>query len=290
MLEMSHRKRGQSRRLVRFVGCWCSVASLFSSSPGHPFSANATTTDTRPESWTSKDLQSRYNGVTLVPLPNKRIVGGNDAPKDRYPYFVSLHDTFNGTHKCAGSLVAPDMAISAAHCKGDIKFATVGKYYLESNNNNGNNVLYKSEVFEVVAMHTHPLYNSGVSFSYDSILLKLDRTSANPYVRINTDPRLPSESISSIGNQGVRNDVEDTNNNSGKDRNNLTVMGIGATMFTKTMSREVPNVLQETTTSFVPNRVCRRSKDPEVNDNYQNLVSEDMLCAFEDSQDACQGT
>jgi hypothetical protein len=34
-----------------------------------------------------------------------------DAPKGRYPYAVSLQDS--GRHKCGGSLIAPDIVLSA---------------------------------------------------------------------------------------------------------------------------------------------------------------------------------
>ena len=41
-----------------------------------------------------------------VRQPTKRIVGGKDALKNRYPYFVSLQEVYNGAHKCGGSLVS----------------------------------------------------------------------------------------------------------------------------------------------------------------------------------------
>ena len=56
----------------------------------------------------------------LSRLPHKskiRIVNGQDAnPIDRYPYFVSLVDR-TYTHRCGGTLIAPDVVLTAAHCK-----------------------------------------------------------------------------------------------------------------------------------------------------------------------------
>jgi secreted trypsin-like serine protease len=48
--------------------------------------------------------------------PEPRIIGGQDAVKGQYPYLVAL-DSPSGVHTCMGSLVAPDMVLTAAHCK-----------------------------------------------------------------------------------------------------------------------------------------------------------------------------
>jgi secreted trypsin-like serine protease len=46
-----------------------------------------------------------------------KIINGDDAKKNRYPYYVSLLD-IEGRHRCGGSLIAPDIVLSAAHCFG----------------------------------------------------------------------------------------------------------------------------------------------------------------------------
>jgi secreted trypsin-like serine protease len=45
-----------------------------------------------------------------------RIIGGTDAPEGRYPYMVALLKG-DGQLECGGSLVAPDVVITAAHCQ-----------------------------------------------------------------------------------------------------------------------------------------------------------------------------
>jgi hypothetical protein len=44
------------------------------------------------------------------------IIGGVKAPLRRYPYFVSLSQTQGTEGECGGSLIAPDLFITAGHC------------------------------------------------------------------------------------------------------------------------------------------------------------------------------
>jgi secreted trypsin-like serine protease len=277
-----------SRSRRRLFFCYI-VATVLSSSTIIRYVRPATATDTRPGA--NKDNKNLNKG------PSKRIVGGKDALEDRYPYFVSLQENLNGIHKCGGSLVAPDIIMTAAHCASKVKYAQVGKYYLNSvvGNTNSNSITAEEnenvtgtisssisdyETFEVLNMTSHPLYDSGYSFSHDVLLLKLDRISKKQYIRINQNSNIPiTSTITST-------DITRDNNGNNNDKQ-LIVMGIGSLSFSKFGSS--PQVLQETSLSFIPNRICRRSKDPDVEDNYQDLISDDMLCAFENSQDACQG-
>ena len=117
-------------------------------------------------------------------------------------------------------------------------------------------------------MHPHPLYNSGTSFSHDAMLVKLNRQSTKNYIRINDNPDLPSTASANV-------------------RNSLTTMGFGYTKYGNTKSE--PDFLQEASLSYVPNHICERSQDPNAGDSYQGLISDDMLCASDNGEDACQG-
>ena len=44
------------------------------------------------------------------------IIGGVKAPLGRYPYFVSLSQTQGSEGECGGSLIAPDLFLTAGHC------------------------------------------------------------------------------------------------------------------------------------------------------------------------------
>jgi secreted trypsin-like serine protease len=100
------------------------------------------------------------------------------------------------------------------------------------------------------------------------MLLKLNRQSTKTYIRMNDNPDLPSRASSTI-------------------RNNLITMGFGYTKYGHSMS--YPDYLQEVSLSYVPNYVCERSKDPKAGDTYQGLIADDMLCASDMGEDACQG-
>lgn len=187
--------------------------------------------------------------------------------------------------------MAPDIVITAAHCESDIKIVEVGKYFMGNGTSSSDtDQSYDTEVFEATGpLYPHPLYNSGVSFSHDVLLFKLNRKSNNQYIRVNTDPNLPSEtSTHNEQLESQKNHYKDVGNEQSRVVNNLIVMGMGSTQFGK-LGSTFPERLQQIKTSYVPNQVCRRSKDQSVDDNYQNLISDDMLCAFEDGQDACQG-
>ena len=47
------------------------------------------------------------------------IIGGVKAPLGRYPYFVSLSQTQGSEGECGGSLIAPDLFLTAGHCHPD---------------------------------------------------------------------------------------------------------------------------------------------------------------------------
>lgn len=68
--------------------------------------------------WIQNTLSSWGNGTsnfTLRVLPEDRIVGGQEVqPHGKYPYAVALSSF--GNVKCGGSLIAPNVVLTAAHC------------------------------------------------------------------------------------------------------------------------------------------------------------------------------
>jgi trypsin len=206
-------------------------------------------------------------GSSHINSPRPRIVGGTTAEEGRYPYFVSLLNQY-GQRSCGGVLVAPDVVMTASHCS-NLAFAQVGRWSLGDDEAAEEEHLDGYEEFQIEEpMHPHPLYNSGTSFSHDAMLLKLNRQSTKTYIRINDNPDIPTQASATV-------------------RNSLVVMGFGYTKHGNTKSE--PDHLQEAILSYVPNDVCERSQDPNSPDSYQGLISEDMLCASDNGEDACQG-
>lgn len=56
--------------------------------------------------------------------PEPRIVSGRISQIDQYPYLVVLELDFK--HRCGGSIISPNIIITAAHC---LKNATLSKHY-----------------------------------------------------------------------------------------------------------------------------------------------------------------
>jgi len=230
---------GRGTGCIMFILLLCSVNSetqtdrIFDSRPGFP-----TYSDTEP---------SAAQG---------RIIGGSNARQGRYPYFVSLID-FSNRHTCGGSLVAPDVVLTAAHCQDVATAVQIGRW----------NRLNSSDDFDEIDIQfpefPHPNYvNEG--FKNDFMLQKLDGLSTKPYVRLNDNPDLP------VGN------IEDE----------VTVMGFGNTI-SGIMS--LSNILQEVALSYVPNAICELAKDSTLDLTYQDQISDNMLCAGDSGQDSCQG-
>ena len=106
------------------------------------------------------------------------------APENRYPYAASLQ--YNRAHFCGGSLVAPNIVITAAHCANTRMEITLGRYDLDSPFD------YDYEVMNVVDTIIHPRYDKDI-VENDLALLILERDSVHPYIKINDDENVPSD-------------------------------------------------------------------------------------------------
>ena len=95
-----------------------------------------------------------------------RIIGGSKADSNRYPYTVALTTT-GSNFFCGGSLIAPDMVLTAAHClrgEGISYKVAVGKAHLTKDD---------GEVIRVVKEIKHPQYTRSTdSFDLGLLVLK----------------------------------------------------------------------------------------------------------------------
>lgn len=182
-----------------------------------------------------------------------RIINGVNATVDRYPYTASLQD--GDFHFCGGSLVAPDIVLSAAHCAPGLNGIEPTRIVL--NPHDLSNHIEDSEVHAVQDFVQHPLYGTLGLYDHDFMLIKLDETSSLPIVRLNTDETLPT-----LGSS-------------------LQVMGWGTT--TAGFSN-APDILQEVDVVTISNAECSSASS-----EYEANVTPDSLCAAEVNQGSCQG-
>jgi hypothetical protein len=88
-------------------------APLASSSSSSSFLRKTTTPRQHGVDIDSRNLSSADASTIAV---STRIAGGRNVVRGRYPYFVALYDKFDA-FRCGGSLIAPNIVLSAAHCQ-----------------------------------------------------------------------------------------------------------------------------------------------------------------------------
>jgi len=181
-----------------------------------------------------------------------RIIEGTDAPRGRYKYSVALRQTKGRRFQvCAGTLIAPDIVMTAAHCDQgvfNLLEAVVNPYFT--------NAPADAEIKRLLAQRKHPEYGVGANWANDVMLLKLESPSQQPWIRLNTNPLQPIPGIP------------------------MSVIGWGTR---EIKAKNYPGVLQEQGgIKSITNEVCNSFYQDE------NLpVLEDMLCVTNDT--SCQG-
>ncbi|KAL7545847.1 hypothetical protein ACHAWF_009195 [Thalassiosira exigua] len=198
-----------------------------------------------------------------------RIIGGDKAVQGRYSYAVSLQD--DEGHFCGGSLIAPDVVLSAAHCmqeKAGYK-AIVGRHDLKTTE--GDVVIVKDEI-------AHPDYDWGTTDN-DFMILVLERPTTE-----NVNLVEVSSNVVPVGQT-------------------TTVMGWGDTHPSDDVL-ERSEVLLETEVFVVSNEECEQSsgmvggtvlEDGTVvgqwPETYEGQITDNMVCAEKEGAgvDACQG-
>lgn len=192
--------------------------------------------------------------MARVPIPDNRIVGGEDANIEDFPYQISM--VYFGSHRCGGSIVSPTFAITAAHC-------TIGTIAAQTQIRAGSSLrLSGGTLVQVASFTNHPQYNDN-TLSFDLAVFTL------------ASPLEFSELIQPIGlpslNQAVAGGTE------------ATISGWGSL----SEGGPSPNQLQVVRVPVVENSVCHTLY------SVQGWAIEDnMLCAGNielGGQDACQG-
>mmetsp|Transcript_3953 Transcript_3953/g.4559 ORF Transcript_3953/g.4559 Transcript_3953/m.4559 type:complete len:417 (-) Transcript_3953:71-1321(-) len=235
---------------------------------------------------------------------SSRIIDGQEAPEGRYESFVAL-DFFNFGPFCGGSLIAPSVVLTAAHCvdgfnESDIvQFVTavVGLYdQLDAAENN--------DKIAITGVTKHPEYDED-TLNNDFALLKLARDSQFDPIAIARSNCAISPGLNltvmGFGNLVPNGDPEDTNRPFNTENNTFLQ----------------PQILNEVDVQYVNNSVCEEKFSPlnfldwyfelyniqyDVQTYYDNLPEEyleffdftdltpAMMCAFSpQGKDSCQG-
>lgn len=193
-----------------------------------------------------------------------RIIGGTAVVKNnRYPYIVSLLDGKNrpilGTRIrqfCVGTLVAPDVVLTAAHCQGregrSPDFVQFNKFYtytfFEKNN------LF-AKTYKIIKQVPHPQYNARTE-DFDLMLLKMNEKNKRVKpVWLNRKLKLD-------------------------DGDDVKAVGWGSQEEGGASSR----FLRHVTVQYLENEKCNSDEY-----GYKGRVLDSMICAAGDGKDACAG-
>ena len=187
----------------------------------------------------------------MFPERALRVVGGEPAPPGRYPYMAGLFDGSLPVPECGGTLIAPNVVLSAAHCSTPV-FVTIGCQDQDDLTQSG------CETIDVQEHFVFPEFSlTGFGAKNDFSVTILVEESSNEII-----PYLASSELELAATQKLR------------------VIGFGRTFDLGPFSP----VLLEADIDFVPADVCGTSyaeflgRDP---------IDDSQLCAGGDRVGAC---
>ncbi|EDW10698.1 trypsin theta [Drosophila mojavensis] len=181
-----------------------------------------------------------------------RIVGGEDTTIEAHPYQASLQKK-SGSHFCGGSIIGPNLVVTAAHCLQGIKASSI-RVRLGSTRYNEGGVLVAVE-----SLVYNEQYDSQ-TLENDVGLLKLAESVAE------------SQSIRYIDLAEVTPPTGTT----------AVVTGWGSKCYFWCMS--LPKILQAVVVSIVDWQQCGSDAY-----KYGDIIRDTMVCGYEKNKDACQG-
>lgn len=197
---------------------------------------------------------SNYNS----PVDNNRIIGGKEAVAGKFSYVVSLADDIG--HFCGGSLIAPDIVLTAAHCQGGSYNIVVGRQDLNDERS--------GEVIPMDFEMPHPKYNDMTTDNdFNLVFLSRPVSAKNlKLVTLNNEDDMPavgdSVHVSGWGDTAKEDDIQ-------------------------TLS----NALMTVELKVISNDECSASKGSigGFDETYNGQITPNMMCAKDPNQDACQG-
>lgn len=101
----------------------------------------------------------------LVPMLDGRIVGGRPVDIGEYPHQISMQ--YYGSHRCGGSIIKPNVILTAAHCVDGVSPRNLKVRAGSSFHNSGGQLIQVSEIRQ------HEKYNP-YNIDYDIAIMILD--------------------------------------------------------------------------------------------------------------------
>jgi secreted trypsin-like serine protease len=177
--------------------------------------------------------------AAAAPSAGASIIGGHPVSIEEFPSLVYI-EAVEGKHgfACTGTVVAPRIVLTAAHCVEDIEKGTItpAATYALSTGVADPHSAGPTNIFHVVATHVFPGFDPGLLHG-DAAILVLDRpTSAPPLA------------LDGAGDAGLY---------SGGAEAQLTGWGL-----TKANAKEAPGNLQAATMLIQPSKTCREKIKP----------------------------
>ena len=235
-----------------------------------------------------------------------KIINGQSTQRSSYPFIVRLHsfdpgndpDNSPSSFYCSGTLISPDVILTAAHCIGDEVYSDI--YSVERK---------ETITYKITKSVVHPKYQMEF-FGYDFALARIDET----HVKVATVPNYEGNEIEKHWelvkefnwvssppimrlqryNQHSTSCTTLSRTKSKQITSNLKVLGFGLLSFPKGPI-SYPS-LQSADVHYLPNEECNKMylKAPSTavaNKEEGIVVTKDMLCAnnIKEKQDACSG-
>lgn len=191
--------------------------------------------------------------AAAAPAATASIVGGHPVTIEEFPSLVYI-EAVEGKHgfACTGTVVAPRIILTAAHCVEDVERGTItptANYALSTGVADPRQA-GPTNIFHIVATHVFPGFDPGVLHG-DAAILVIDHPTS-----------VPPLSLAGAGDAALY---------AGGAEAQLTGWGL-----TKAGAKEAPSNLQSTTTLVQTSSSCRQL----VKDFYKPYLPEAQVCVL----------